>query len=98
YFDEGGGGEVPVGGQLARHACVPRRGVGGAVARRPPSLRDAHPRGRSGRVVLGHHPQPPRRIPARICVVRPRHGGEVRCPPARTAPRRRGHHPPPPQD
>ncbi len=47
-----------------------RRGVGRAGARRPASLRDAHPRGRAGRPELDHDPSETRRVPKGVRSVR----------------------------
>ena len=75
---------------------LPRRGVGRAVARRPPPLRDADARGRAGRALVVDDPAQARglsaaRSPASTRTVVARFGGEGR----RAPPRRPGHRPQP---
>ena len=59
---------------------LPRRGVGRAVARRPPSLRDADARGRAGRALVVDDPAQARGLPAGVRRLRPCDGRRASAP------------------
>src|SRR5581483_6505326 len=99
YIPDGESGPMRLGrGREPAHARLPRRGVGTALARRAAPVRDADPRGRPGRPVVGDDPQQARGLPEGVRRVRPGRGRALRRPEGRTADGRPGDRPQPRED